>query len=440
MESRGARPRYVEEVSKNITVEIYGGWHEIGGNCVKVVDSGLGKNVVFDQGIRFGIYSRYYSLLIRPRGLHELRSLGIVPSPEVFRDVDDVYISHMHLDHLGVLSNIDKRNTRIYLPSLELYEKIRELEYKEWKWLLIPAKPFVEISRSSEARDPVLARQVPHSAFPSYSYIYFGSDATVLYTGDLRDISFGSFLNRETVFSYLENNPDTRVDALILEGTNIGRRHTPITMEEGMRILARYINEFGRPVFVNIDERDLETMIMLFNIAGEDREVLILDKKLAVVLDALLAEFPDLQQYFKRVLLLEELFSDTRTIPSFWSNRLASVDDLEGGDYIFLLGSNIVEALKDVRRFGIPLEGSPVLLLDSEPSSEEFLIEAKRIEAWLNIFNMIPIGLRVSGHYYPHMLREILRIAKPRKLIPVHTTAPKTMLELFNKYSAPAPS
>ena len=175
MGSRRVRPRYVGKVSKNIIIEVYGGWNEIEGNCVKVIDKGLGKNVVFDQGIRFSAYSRYYSLLIQPRGLRELRSLGVVPSPQVFRDVDEVYISHMHLDHLGVLSNIDKRNTRLFLPSLELHERIKEgrWQYSEWRQLLIPARPFIEVLRSNEAKDPIIAKRVSHSAFPSYSYLYF---------------------------------------------------------------------------------------------------------------------------------------------------------------------------------------------------------------------------------------------------------------------------
>ena len=437
MESLGrVRPRYSERISENVIIEVYGGWREIGGNCVKVVDEGLGKNIVFDQGIRFSIYSRYYSLLIQPRGLYELRGLGVVPNPQVFRDVDDVYISHMHLDHLGVLSNIDRRSIRLFLPSLELHERIKEgkWQYSEWRQLLIPARPFIETLRSNEAKNPVLAKQVSHSAFPSYSYLYFGSDATILYTGDLRDVSSGNPLSEESIFSFLQNNPDIKVDVLILEGTNIGRRHTPMTMEEAKRILARYVNEFGRPIFINVDERDLETIILLLNIVGEKREIWILDDKLAVALDAFLEEFPDLQQYFKHVLLLEDLFSSVRSIPSFWSNRLASIDDLKDGKYVFLLGKNLVEALKDIKSLGVPLEGSLVLLLDSEPSTEEFIIEARRVETWLNVFNMIPIGLRVSGHYYPHMFKDILRIVKPRKLIPIHTKAPNTMLTLFNRY------
>ena len=113
---------------------------------------------------------------------------------------------------------------------------------------------------------------------------------------------------------------------------------------------------------------------------------------------------------------------------------MVSIGDLENGNYVYLLGKNIVEALKDIRGLGVPLDGSPVLLLDSEPFTEEFVIEARKIEKWLNIFNMIPIGLRVSGHYYPHVFKEILKIVKPRKLIPIHTKAPDTMLALFEKY------
>jgi len=431
------KPRYSEKISKNITLEIYGGWNEIGGNCVKIIDRGLDRTIVFDQGIRFSVYSRYYSLLIQPRGLFELRELGIVPDPRIFSGVDSVYISHMHLDHLGVLSNIDKRDVEVYIPSLEFHEKIKrgEWTYSEWKQLLMPARPFVKILRSDEAREPVLALEVSHSSFPAYSYIYFGSDTTILYSGDLRSLQSSIVVSSNPLQAFLEMNSDLKVDYLILEGTNIGRTHTPISEQEFRNILSKYIEGFKSPVFINVDERDLECIKILLSVIGEKRKVWIVDKRLAIALDAYIKEFPILQNYFENVVVLDELFADVKGIPSFWSNKLVSLEDLEENiEGVFLLGRNIVETIKSLRSWGLSTEGSPILLLESEPTSEEFIIEARKVESWLNIFKMVPIRVRLSGHYYPHEFKEILKIVKPRKLIPIHTKAPRAMITLFEKY------
>jgi len=45
--------------------------------------------------------SKYYSGFIAPRGVAELRSISAIPKPEWYEGAVAIYISHMHLDHLG---------------------------------------------------------------------------------------------------------------------------------------------------------------------------------------------------------------------------------------------------------------------------------------------------------------------------------------------------
>jgi len=52
---------------------------------------------------------RYYAGIVSPRGVAELRNLGVLPKPEWYEDSDSIYVSHMHLNHLGALSNIPTR-------------------------------------------------------------------------------------------------------------------------------------------------------------------------------------------------------------------------------------------------------------------------------------------------------------------------------------------
>jgi len=134
----------------------------IGGNFVRVEDGD--RVLIFDQGVRFDVLGRYYSGYITPMGLHELREIGAVPRAEWYAGASAIYVSHMHLNHLGLLANILSK-VDVFLPNLSLYEAMEE------KW---------------RDRNGVMALPVSHSAFPAYAFLYFGSDETLLYTGDFR--------------------------------------------------------------------------------------------------------------------------------------------------------------------------------------------------------------------------------------------------------------
>jgi len=66
----------------SITLEFYGGYREIGGNCVVVKDRN--RKIVFDNGIRFQVLKKYYRGRIQPLGINELRSIGAIPPLNVF--------------------------------------------------------------------------------------------------------------------------------------------------------------------------------------------------------------------------------------------------------------------------------------------------------------------------------------------------------------------
>ena len=64
------------------------------------------------------------------------------------------------------------------------------------------------------------------------------------------------------------------------------------------------------------------------------------------------------------------------------------------------------------------------ILVSSEPVSEEYSIESRKQLEWLRLVGVQPYRIRVSGHYYPHELKYILKITNPKKIIPIHTLYP----------------
>ncbi len=104
-----------------VEVKVLAGSKSIGGNFVRIEDGD--KIIIFDQGIRFDVMNKFYSGFVTPKSVTELRALGIVPKPEWYEGSNGIYISHMHLDHLGVLSNIPVE-TEVYLPSKKIYTEM----------------------------------------------------------------------------------------------------------------------------------------------------------------------------------------------------------------------------------------------------------------------------------------------------------------------------
>ncbi|MEM4676734.1 MAG: hypothetical protein QXY55_02480, partial [Candidatus Korarchaeota archaeon] len=229
-------------------IKILSGSTSIGGNFVRIEDGD--QIIIFDQGIRFDLMSRYYSGFIAPRGIAELRRIGAIPKPEWYDGASAIYISHMHLDHLGALSNIPCE-TKVKLPSMAVYKDMEEKWSTSPTWLsLIPGKYYVELAELRPLQtdeNDVMAIPVSHSAYPAYAFIYFGKNETVLYTGDFRiesflDQSVFRELNQgDDLLTFLEENKDIRIDTLIIEGTNIGSDRIPITPAEAIKIIEKLV-------------------------------------------------------------------------------------------------------------------------------------------------------------------------------------------------------
>jgi len=126
-----------------VKIEVLSGSRSIGGNFIRITDGD--KRIVFDHGMRFDIFKRYYSRLVMPSGVGELRDLGILPKEEWYAGVSDIYVTHLHLDHLGLLSNIPEELT-VHLPDVNIYEKMEKRWERSPSWLsLVPRKYYVKI-------------------------------------------------------------------------------------------------------------------------------------------------------------------------------------------------------------------------------------------------------------------------------------------------------
>ena len=108
--------------------------------------------------------------------------------------------------------------------------------------------------------------------------------------------------------------------------------------------------------------------------------------------------------------------------------------DIRDRKVAFFTSITAVSEMKMLKRRGVNLRGLLQMTLTGEPLEEEGRIMEARLGNWLRRFGMNSIRLHLSGHYYPYEFKEIIEGIKPKKLIPIHTRALKTMLELFHRY------
>ena len=416
----------------SITLEIYGGYGEIGGNCIVVKDKD--RKIVFDNGIRFWTLRRYYGGRIQPLGINELRSVGAIPPLDVFEDIDGLYISHFHLDHLGLLGALPS-GTRVYVPSVSVLKIVEEWYRAAPTWLAeLPHGLHVDVAELrpyQEDKHGVTPILVSHSAYPSYALLYNGYDKNVFYSGDLR-VS-GPLDPRNDTLQNIERVLSAKgVDLALLEGTNVGGVETPIGPEEFRSILNKVLMEGGLAM-ASIDPLDFELLTAIAELASlNGRTVVIASSRLASVLPQWLAS--EFNAGGLRLAVADELEGPPPAPVDHVSLKQDVLKD--PGSYLVVQEpTGFLEMLRQMRIWGEELpRGATAILTTPEPLEAELEIEEERLANWLYTLGVQVYRVRLSGHYYPHELRKILNVVKPGKLIPIHTKHPRLMLAI-SRYS-----
>lgn len=404
-------------------VQILSGSRNIGGTFIKVVD---GDNVlVFDQGIRFDLFGRYFSQWIQPSGVMELRKLGVVPKEEWYQSVDELYITHLHLDHLGALSNIPS-GIKLHIPGLSIYSEMKRRWENSPIWLnLIPENYYLQLEDVPpmvEDKNRVLAIPVSHSAYPSFAYLYFGNDKTILYTGDMRlhgfleDKQFKSLHKGPSLMNYLETQHDLKIDVLLIEGTNFGSERSPILPDSAMALIEKIMTTSDL-VMVTSHYLDAEFLTAVLDLAKK------LEFRSYLSSEIVAKSLTTCGQKFD-VKILEE-FSKT---PVFPTAPLTSI--LEGKSLLITSYYEIVDLCRRLEQKEFRNRRTVCILTEPEVTTEEML-EYSAMNRWLSLYGIQTYRIRVSGHYYPFELAEILDTVKFKELLPVHTEHPELMLKMI---------
>lgn len=417
---------YVIEVGE-MKVEIYGGYKEIGGNCIVVERSG--EKIVFDNGISFATLRRFYRGRVQPIGPVELRAVGAIPPAEVYEGADVVYISHLHLDHLGLLGVVGSDLT-VCVPSKAVLEVVESWYRNSPTWLAyVPHGLEVELCEPLPfQRDSMGVTPIPvsHSAYPAYAYLLEGRDGFIFYSGDLRLVSplgagLDSLSNIGRVLAGLAP------EVALIEGTNFGDVEVPIGPDQFRSMLTSIMLESGL-VAVSVDPLDYELFFSVLELARlGGRRVVVSSDRLIDVLPIWARQTDELSEV--------EVLIDVERSPSLpvrwttWDEVLSSPES-----YVLLqepLG--FLEGLRRMKLWGRSLPAATTAVLTSPEPRDEGEMEEETLVYWLSHLGVQVYRLRVSGHYYPFQFSKLINIVNPKRLVPIHTRNPQMMLNMARR-------
>lgn len=183
----------------SVDIKVLRGKNQIGGNIIEV--SNVNTRIILDAGYE----------------LNENDVQTIPPINGLFDSAgyDAVFISHYHLDHMGLAESIHPE-IPVYMGDKALDIVRASLRYKN-EPIEDRYKPFsagTKLVIGSMEITPLLA---DHSAFDSYMFLLESGGEKVLYTGDFR-------ANGRKSFAVLLSSLPKKVDTLICEGTTLSRQ------------------------------------------------------------------------------------------------------------------------------------------------------------------------------------------------------------------------
>lgn len=399
-------------------VRIHRGAHQIGGSCVELEEAG--KRIVIDVG--------------RPLDADSEAAIELPPVPDLAEgdpSLLGVLVSHPHPDHYGLVDGVD--------PSVPIY--IGESAQRILNEAALFTGGGMRVQAAGRLQDRVSLDIGPfhvtpylmdHSAFDAYALLVEAGGQRLLYSGDIR-----AHGRKSRLFEQFIAQPPTDVDTLLLEGTHVRDSEAPVPGLSEREVEDRCLEVLRQTegiVLACYSPQNIDRVVTMFRAAKRAGRRLVLDLYAAEVARATgrpdtipQADWQGVRVFVplsQRVRVKEERALDRieRVKPHrLYPERLASQADELVMTFRYSMAA-------ELDRAGC-LDGAQAIwsmwpgYLD-EPAGI-------RLRNWLDRRG-IPMTLaHSSGHASVADLQRFAVAVNPRRLVPIHTSAPHLFPGLF---------
>ncbi len=437
---------------------------EVGGN--KFYIEARGEGLFIDFGISYAYRRRYFGFFLRPKKFSLLATLiasGSIPlirnlydrelfdptgltsevlhkAPEL--NVQGIVVSHPHTDHIGHVSLL-RKDIPVYLGvgsyeiarTRELTKPAKTIEDK----IFVDGDRLVHLFRTgSKVRIgsfEVVPIHVDHSVPGSYGLIVHSPEGSVAYSGDLRLHGPKSVFTEE----FAETIASQGVDVVMLEGTRISEEDQTTEADVEKSLINKIVERRGLVAVLTglLDYDRFRSIVSASEAAGRTALV---SPRMAMMLNTFrnLGVMPEdlLPGKGKVEVLVERKGSglldrqdyhgwEREYLERLLDKGLPLLTDLDVAAYQnkYTVVLNSPDDVLDLLLMR-PVEDSLFIYSTSEPHNEEQEIDRERIDNWLSILGMKSAQVHASGHACREELEHIIRMARPKRVIPIHTEAP----------------
>lgn len=248
---------------------IHRGTREIGGICIQIVSGN--RSILIDAGSPLG----------ESRSDVDLAHL----------DFTDVFISHPHQDHFGLIESIphDKTvhigesarqliaATRVFLGKPPLANTFSPLRNREW----------VEL----EPNLRVMPYLMDHSCVDAFGLLVEADGKRIYYSGDFR-----AHGRRKKAFDWFLADPPRGIDLLLMEGTMIGRDNDAYPDEDAVKKgMLEVLHELGdRACFLICSGQHIDRLCAAFSACIKAGRIFVTDIYTAYILRTVAGRFPSI--------------------------------------------------------------------------------------------------------------------------------------------------
>jgi ribonuclease J len=381
--------------------------HEIGGNCLELATAD-GHRLLLDAG--------------RPLDAPEGATTGLIPATlDTARPVDAVLLSHPHQDHYGLLGDLPATWPVYCGPACEKLVRLTAGIFGA-----DPPQPFT----SWEGRVPfevgpfkVTPYLTDHSAFDAYMLLVEVHGKRLLYSGDFRLHGRKGTLTRAMMA-----RPPASLDALVMEGTNLGSDKACTTEDDLEARFTDLLQSTAGRVFVAWSAQNVDRTVTLYRARLRTNRTLVVDLYTAEVME-LLAKFGRLPRPGWRNLKVvvtggfarmyektgREAFLQRMVKFGIAAGKLTETPER----WVVMTRRSLI---RDYERKGVvptPQDAwSWSMWLGYLQNND-----GRQVQAWFDSQQCPPAHVHTSGHASHADLRRFARAINPRVLIPIHGTA-----------------
>lgn len=398
---------------------IHRGSKQIGGSCVEVESQG--QRLLVDFGLPLDADENGSQYLPKVHGLDggDPALLGVL-------------VSHPHLDHFGLLAHISP-NIPVGMgrAARRILEAAAPFLPGNWP---VPTKGWNYQSEQSFEVGPfrITPYLVDHSAYDAYSLLIESNGKRVFYSGDFR-----AHGRKAAMFDRLVANPPTNIDAMLLEGSSIGRIGDEQEFSSENDIEAELVQVLSATeglAMVHTSSQNIDRIVSIMRASKRTGRKLVIDLYTAAILEATenqnipQSDWPDVALFVpqaQRIQIKKNAWFDL--LKRHGANRIY-IENLQEAP----MKSTLL--FRPLHRFelehGQCLSGGAYIYSQWEGYWERGAYDM--VKDWLKKHAIPKTSIHTSGHASPVDLKKIAAAMKPRKVVPIHSFAPERYSELFS--------